>query len=67
MQKAILITCIAMLTGCAVSAPIQQNTALDRIEPKAAAHAASLAGDDIAAARVTGLELLETLAAYAGW
>ena len=44
-----------------------ENTALDRLQSKAAEHAQTLTGDDIEAMRETGLELLETLAAYAGW
>jgi hypothetical protein len=66
MLKLILPMCIAMLTGC-VGLPISpENTALDRLQSKAAEHAASLAGEDVAPMRETGLELLETLAAYAG-
>lgn len=67
MRKLILAASIAMLTGCVGLPTTPENTALDRLKPKAAAHAESLAGDDMEAARKTGLELLETLAAYAGW
>jgi hypothetical protein len=43
------------------------GTAIDRLRPTAAIHADALAGEDMAAARETGLMLLEQLAALAGW
>jgi len=43
------------------------NSAIDRIKPTAAAHAESLAGDDMVEARKTGLALIVQLSAYAGW
>lgn len=56
-----------MLTGCVGLTTSPGDTAIDRLKPKAADHAAALAGVDMEAMRETGLELLETLAAYAGW
>lgn len=53
-----------MLTGCS---DLQTGTASDRLKPIAAAHAAALAGEDMAVARSTGRVLLASLAAWAGW
>jgi hypothetical protein len=56
-----------MLSVCAGCVSTQTNTAFERIKPKAAKHAEALAGEDIAAARETGLDLLSALAAYGDW
>jgi len=42
-------------------------TATDRLRPLAAAHAESLTGDSIAAARETGVPLLAAIEALADW
>jgi hypothetical protein len=52
------------LSAC-VNTP--SGTAIDRLRPTAASHAAALAGEDMASARETGLTLLEQLAALGGW
>lgn len=52
------------VSGCSMQ---QGGSAVDRLRPMAAEHAASLAGDDMAAARKTGVILIESLEAYAGW
>jgi hypothetical protein len=52
-------------SGCSEWA--RTGTAIDRLKPDAAAHAESLAGDDMAEARETGLSLLAKLGALAGW
>lgn len=62
---------LACLTVSAVSAcdgwKVTGETALDRLKPDAVAHAGALAGDDMEAARETGLTLLARLGALAGW
>jgi len=67
MQKLILVASLLTLSACVGLPTSPGNTALERLKPKAADHAAALAGADVEAMRETGLELLETLAAYAGW
>jgi hypothetical protein len=67
MLKLILAASLLTLSACAGLPTSQENTALDRLKPKAADHAEALAGADVESMRETGLELLETLAAYAGW
>ena len=56
---------LSALSGCNIS--VSSGTAIDRIQPDAAAHARALAGDDVAYMRETGLTLLARLGAYAGW
>lgn len=56
------------LSSCdALRATSTGNSATDRLKAPAAAHARALAGDDMVAARETGLALLSLLRAYAGW
>ena len=55
---------VLMLTGCS---DLQTGTASDRLRPMAAAHAAALAGEDMAVARSSGRVLLASLAAWADW
>ncbi len=55
---------LTIVSGCAMQ---PSGSAIDRLKPMAAGHAAALAGDDMAAARKTGVTLIESLAAYAGW
>jgi hypothetical protein len=43
------------------------GSAIDRLRPSAQKHAQALAGDDLAAMRRTGLELIVKLEAAAGW
>lgn len=54
------------LTGCEKWGA-GNGQALDRLKPDAEAHARSLAGDDMAEARETGLTLLARLGALAEW
>jgi hypothetical protein len=54
----------SVLSGCVQS---HGNSAIDRLRPTAAGHAAALAGEDMAAARKTGLALIEQLSALADW
>ena len=56
---------LSALSGCNIS--VSSGSAIDRIQPDAAAHARALAGDDVAYMRETGLTLLARLGAYAGW
>ena len=51
-------------SGCVSS---QIATSVDRLRAPAAAHAIALAGDDMAAARITGRAFLAQLEALAGW
>lgn len=51
-------------SGCVSS---QTATSVDRLRAPAAAHAIALAGDDMAAARITGRAFLAQLEALAGW
>jgi uncharacterized protein YceK len=55
---------LSVLSGCA---SLPTDTAVDRLKPLAASHARALAGDDMPAARETGLALLAGLEALAGW
>lgn len=61
---AVALLTLSALSGCAGP---QTNSAVDRIKPTAAAHARSLAGDDMVEARKTGLALIAELGAYADW
>lgn len=66
-RKLILLASLLTLSGCVDWPHSPGDTALDRLQPKAAAHAQALTGADIETMRATGLVLLETLAAYANW
>lgn len=55
---------LSVLSGCA---SLPTDTAVDRLKPLAASHARALAGEDMPAARETGLALLAGLEALAGW
>ena len=58
---------LAMLTAFGGCASLPTDTAVDRLKPLAASHARALAGDSMPAARETGLALLASLEALAGW
>lgn len=62
-----MIPMLLMLTIAAGCNPTPSSTAVDRLRPAAATHAAALSGTDMAAARRTGRTLLAQLAAYADW
>jgi len=67
LPKLTLATICLTLTGLSGCVTSQSGSAIDRLRPTAASHAAALAGDDMAAARKTGLALIAQLSAVAGW
>ncbi len=61
---ALALAMLSALSGCKTW---QTSGAIDRLRPDAAAHADSLAGNDMEKARETGLTLLARLGALADW
>lgn len=65
MRYAIPLILVTALSGCFVGAT-GQTAVLDRLDPLMTAHAAALAGDDVALMRSTGRAVIATYDAGVG-